>query len=154
MCQTLARADLHERPGSPQGSITRCSQPLTGINQKRNADDEDLVDAIFKSTTAFLGAGSPPVTPGSGSPDPNAVAAAAAAGTPTTAGRTRSPVNLIVDARPRANAYANAAMGKGFESTDNYTNCRREFLGIENIHVMRDSLNAMIDGREGKGEKD
>jgi len=54
--------------------------------------------------------------------------------------------NLILDARPKANAYANAAMGKGFESPEFYHNSARYFLGIENIHVMRDSLNKLLDG--------
>jgi myotubularin-related protein 6/7/8 len=120
-----------------QGSITRCSQPLAGINGKRSADDEALVRAIFETTQTYRAAPTSPGTGGGGS-------AGGGSG-----GTQQQIANLIVDARPRANAYANAAMGKGFESTDNYVNCRREFLGIENIHVMRDSLHAMIEGTWG-----
>lgn len=103
------------------GCITRCSQPLAGLvggMQKRSGDDEELVRAIFAAADEER----------------------ARRGMPT------GSVNLIMDARPRANAYANAAMGKGFESTDYYVNCTREFLGIDNIHVMRDSLEKLIDG--------
>lgn len=50
--------------------------------------------------------------------------------------------NLIVDARPLTNAMAQVALGAGTEIMDNYgDNNRKVFLNIENIHVMRDSLN-------------
>jgi myotubularin-related protein 1/2 len=47
---------------------------------------------------------------------------------------------VLMDARPYQNAVANRALGAGFEKTENYMNCQIEFLGIDNIHVMRDSL--------------
>ena len=53
--------------------------------------------------------------------------------------------NLIVDARPTVNAYATQAMGMGTENMDNYPFATKVYLGIENIHVMRDSLNKVID---------
>jgi len=49
----------------------------------------------------------------------------------------------LLDARPYANAVANMALGGGFESTGSHSNyhfCQLQFLGIENIHVMRHSL--------------
>lgn len=46
----------------------------------------------------------------------------------------------ILDARPYSSAMANRAMGAGFEKTEHYNGVRVEFLGIENIHVVRDSL--------------
>lgn len=50
--------------------------------------------------------------------------------------------NLIVDARPLTNAMAQVALGAGTEIMDGYgENSRKVFLNIENIHVMRDSLN-------------
>eukprot|EP01102_Stenamoeba_stenopodia_P022521 TRINITY_DN9422_c0_g1_i1.p1 TRINITY_DN9422_c0_g1~~TRINITY_DN9422_c0_g1_i1.p1 ORF type:complete len:971 (-),score=166.80 TRINITY_DN9422_c0_g1_i1:150-3062(-) len=62
----------------------------------------------------------------------------------------------LFDARPKTNAIANQAMGYGFEGTganQGYANCVLEFLGIDNIHHMRDSLmklgvlcaNSMVD---------
>ena len=48
--------------------------------------------------------------------------------------------NLIVDARPTANAMANVATGAGTENMEYYKMARKTYLGIENIHVMRDSL--------------
>ena len=53
--------------------------------------------------------------------------------------------NLIVDARPTVNAYATQAMGMGTENMDNYPFATKVYLGIENIHVMRDSLNKVVD---------
>ena len=38
------------------------------------------------------------------------------------------------------NAMANRAQGKGYENAEHYTKCEFQFLGIENIHVMRKSL--------------
>jgi myotubularin-related protein 1/2 len=51
----------------------------------------------------------------------------------------------IADARPRKNALANGAMGGGSESSANYLQCEVVFLGIDNIHAMRDSLARLRD---------
>lgn len=53
--------------------------------------------------------------------------------------------NLIVDARPTANAVAQTALGAGSENMDNYKGSRKIYLGIDNIHVMRESLNRIVD---------
>lgn len=44
------------------------------------------------------------------------------------------------------NAMANRATGKGYENEDNYTNIKFQFIGIENIHVMRNSQQKLIEG--------
>lgn len=49
----------------------------------------------------------------------------------------------LMDARPRVNVVANRVAGGGNESTDFYENIVMEYLGIDNIHVMRDSLNKL-----------
>lgn len=41
---------------------------------------------------------------------------------------------------------ANRAAGKGYENEDNYSNIRFHFQGIENIHVMRNSLQKLLEG--------
>ena len=53
--------------------------------------------------------------------------------------------NMIVDARPTVNAYAMQAVGLGSENMDNYKFATKVYLGIDNIHVMRDSLNKVVD---------
>ncbi|AMD20417.1 HDL327Wp [Eremothecium sinecaudum] len=56
--------------------------------------------------------------------------------------------NLIVDARPATNAMAQTALGGGTENMDYYNfgnTCSRMFLGIDNIHYMRDTLNFVVE---------
>ncbi|ODQ66103.1 phosphatases II [Nadsonia fulvescens var. elongata DSM 6958] len=97
-------------------TITRCAQPLVGLKQNRSAQDEKLVYSIFISSQ------------------------------PTQEGvRGSTQDNLIVDARPTANAVAQTALGAGSENIDNYKGSRKIYLGIDNIHVMRDSLGRVIE---------
>ncbi|XP_021924449.1 myotubularin-related protein 8 isoform X2 [Zootermopsis nevadensis] len=56
----------------------------------------------------------------------------------------------VVDTRPRINAMANRAAGKGYENENFYENIKFHFLGIENIHVMRSSLAKLIETCELK----
>ena len=53
--------------------------------------------------------------------------------------------NLIVDARPTVNAYAMQAVGMGTENMENYKGAQKEYFGIDNIHVMRKSLNDVVE---------
>ena len=53
--------------------------------------------------------------------------------------------NLIVDARPTVNALAMQAVGLGSENMDHYRFATKVYLGIDNIHVMRDSLQKIIE---------
>eukprot|EP00042_Codosiga_hollandica_P042355 m.387249 g.387249 ORF g.387249 m.387249 type:complete len:678 (+) comp56312_c0_seq3:31-2064(+) len=52
---------------------------------------------------------------------------------------------IIIDTRPKVNAMANRAGGKGYENIEGYPNCSLVFQPVHNIHVMRDSLNTMLD---------
>ena len=125
-----------------QGSITRSSQPMVGITQNaRSIQDEKLVEAIFASH----GHHSHKLSP---SPSTDGSAAGPSAPTPAAPdfiyGSTAT--NVIIDARPTKNAYANSVKGAGTENMSFYKNCRKEYLGIDNIHVMRASLNGIFDG--------
>ena len=42
---------------------------------------------------------------------------------------------------------ANRAAGKGYENMAHYENIDFHFIGIENIHVMRQSLQKLIESR-------
>lgn len=55
---------------------------------------------------------------------------------------------LLVDARPTANAYANAVTGAGVEPLYNYKHCERIFVSIPNIHALRETAEAMLKGRK------
>jgi hypothetical protein len=47
---------------------------------------------------------------------------------------------LIIDARPLLNAYAQQAVGKGYEKHNNYENTHLLFMDIPNIHAVRKSF--------------
>ncbi|XP_050307744.1 myotubularin-related protein 6 [Anthonomus grandis grandis] len=56
----------------------------------------------------------------------------------------------VVDTRPKINAMANRAAGKGYENEAFYENIKFHFLGVENIHVMRNSLLKVVETCEQK----
>lgn len=45
------------------------------------------------------------------------------------------------------NAMANRAAGKGYENEAFYENIKFHFFGIENIHVMRNSLTKIVESK-------
>ncbi|KAF9109880.1 hypothetical protein BGX27_007094 [Mortierella sp. AM989] len=102
-----------------KASITRSSQPMVGLKQNRSIQDEKLIEAIFLTNVPQSSGGHPVY------------------------GSTAT--NLIIDARPTANAVANTAVGAGTENMENYRNCKKVYSGIDNIHVMRDSLNKLVE---------
>ncbi|MEE6472646.1 hypothetical protein FKM82_009677 [Ascaphus truei] len=57
----------------------------------------------------------------------------------------------VMDTRPKLNAMANRAAGKGYENADNYSNIKFQFVGIENIHIMRSSLQKLLEVGGTKG---
>ncbi|BBN07682.1 hypothetical protein MPTK1_4g05600 [Marchantia polymorpha subsp. ruderalis] len=65
---------------------------------------------------------------------------------PPLGGSSSPPRKLYVaDARPRTNAIANGALGGGTESPAHYPHIEVVFLGIENIHFMRESFTKLRD---------
>ncbi|KAF7560008.1 hypothetical protein G7046_g4145 [Stylonectria norvegica] len=143
-------------------TITRSSQPLAGITRKTNVQDEKLVAASF---SAMMPAGSEDNTPLSSQHDvSNGSSTLELSETERLEDEVISkPVvmfddktgerlvygaqqnNLIVDARPTLNAMMNQVQGMGSENMDKYKFARKIFLSIDNIHVMRSSLNKVID---------
>ncbi|KAJ1335442.1 myotubularin-related protein 6/7/8 [Microdochium nivale] len=153
-------------------SITRSSQPLVGFRGARSIQDEKLVSACFSAcaTVEFNGLEPPATETAEPSPSTSQVDIRAsgtdtegsdterledeliAGGDPNFDSETGKRIifgaqqsNLIVDARPTINAVVMQAMGKGSENMDNYTFAKKAYLNIENIHVMRESLNTVID---------
>ncbi|GAN08486.1 phosphatidylinositol 3-phosphate [Mucor ambiguus] len=104
-------------------TITRSSQPLVGFKQARSIQDEKLIEAVFSSNVPT-------------GPNGETVYGSTAA-------------NLIVDARPMANAVGNVARGAGTENMDHYRNCKKIYVAIDNIHVMRDSLAKLSEAMQG-----
>ena len=150
-------------------SITRCAQPLVGIKGNRSIQDEKLLLAIFSTSHSDPNAPDSPSRPRSRQSlrsDEDETGAPGSDPPPTDAealedeliARTGSEDkpdepkvygaqqhNLIVDARPTVNALAMQAVGLGSENMDNYRFATKIYLGIDNIHVMRDSLQKVID---------
>ncbi|KAG7092604.1 hypothetical protein E1B28_008947 [Marasmius oreades] len=106
---------------SNYASITRSSQPMVGITQNRSIQDEKLIETIFQTHHA-------PESRASNSP---------VYGATTT--------NLIIDARPTANAVANTAKGAGTEIMEHYKEGKKLYLGIDHIHAMRESLAKVVE---------
>ena len=94
---------------------------MVGLTNNRSIQDEKLIEAIFQSHH---------------SPESRISSAPVYGATAT---------NLIIDARPTTNAMANVAKGAGTENMDYYKEGKKAYLGIDNIHVMRDSLNKVVE---------
>jgi len=154
------------------GSITRCSQPMVGMN-KRSPQDEKLVQAIFSSHTPPMNTptDSPSLRPFSKSAALDGQESAdadvstlhinksetalnepaeeeAAPPKPRVYGSTRQ--NMVADARPMFNMYANKATGGGTEDPIHYQGSsdvpiEMVFCNIQNIHVVRASLQKVVD---------
>lgn len=145
-------------------TITRSSQPLAGITRKTNVQDERLVAASFSASMPAGSSGDS--TPMSSQPEvfPSAMMESELSeterleddlisksivmfdektGKRLVYGAQQS--NLIVDARPTINAMVNQVQGMGSENMDKYKFARKIFLSIENIHVMRSSLNKVVE---------
>lgn len=156
-------------------SITRSSQPTPGLRGNRNPQDERLVAAIFSTNRGWKAANAPSQNAQESTPDSSVLnlnessanssfvgvvdAEAVNSGRTTVEDLTESSEtdtdipkvygaqqrNLIVDARPTVNAYAMQAVGLGSEKMDYYPGAEKAYLGIDNIHVMRKSLDTVID---------
>ncbi|KAI9625894.1 hypothetical protein H4Q26_016142 [Puccinia striiformis f. sp. tritici PST-130] len=99
---------------------------MVGFKNARSIQDEKLIEAIFHSHSLHTG----PVAIGD-QPSQQVVYGATSS-------------NLIIDARPTTNAMANTVKGAGTENMEYYKGCRKAYLGIDNIHVMRDSLGKVV----------
>ena len=93
---------------------------MVGLTNNRSIQDEKLIEAIFQTHHS-----------------PESRVAAQVYGSTCT--------NLIIDARPTANAVANTAKGAGTENMDYYKDARKAYLGIDHIHTMRESLARVVE---------
>lgn len=146
-------------------SITRSSQPLVGFRGNRSIQDEKLVSACFSASATVEFNGLDISTPDTAEPSPassqvdlhglgsegggigaesfeDELIAGSEAGKRIYGAQQR---NLIVDARPTINALAMQVVGKGSENMEYYPFAKKAYLNIDNIHVMRESLNTVID---------
>jgi hypothetical protein len=122
-------------------SLTRCSQPLVGLGQNRSYYDELLLEAInqagtYPSGDDMINLASTPYKSLLMRPQEKL------SPVPHQMGENKRPL-VIIDARPKINAQANQAAGKGYEIGKGYENCRVLFMNIANIHVMRKSIDSL-----------
>ncbi|XP_048174794.1 myotubularin-related protein 8 isoform X1 [Corvus hawaiiensis] len=109
-------------------ALCRCSQPLAGFSA-RCLEDEQMLQAIREANP--------------GSPFMWLYFLCACMSV-------KSLGILLLFLYHHLNAMANRAAGKGYENEDNYENIRFKFIGIENIHVMRSSLQKLLEVCEMK----
>ena len=145
-------------------TITRSSQPLSGITRKTNVQDEKLVAASFSASVPANSENATPVSSQQDVAEGNSALNLEWSETERQEDELISKsmvmfdektgkrliygaqqTNLIVDARPTINAMANQLQGMGSENMDKYKFARKIFLSIGNIHVMRSSLNKVVD---------
>ena len=154
-------------------TLTRSSQPLVGVRGNRSVQDEKLVAAIFAtskpdvellmaSTTSSISFetqihkksnsnGQSLMSIEKSFMDAETVEDEAMSHRNDDPSSQPAQVygaqqhNLIVDARPTVNAFAMQAVGMGSENMDNYKFATKAYLGIDNIHVMRDSLSKVYE---------
>lgn len=149
---------------NPKGSelIARCSQPLAGITRGRNWFDEEIVKEISEVTKLMTAHEhlsmtdpeventSPMMTPKDAEisetyfddTKSNFSDQSPTLVSPISLGRSRV---MIFDARPLANAFGNAVIGGGWESTDYYKDVDFRFGDIPNIHAVRESFHGYRD---------
>lgn len=106
-------------------ALSRSSQPKSGMTGRTSRPDEALLAALATPVEAMT------VLPS------NCADEVARGVISTDVDGTRL---AICDARPRINAIGNKGKGGGAEDISRYRDCKLEFLGIDNIHVVRDAL--------------
>ncbi|KAL7627094.1 phosphatidylinositol-3-phosphatase ymr1 [Parahypoxylon ruwenzoriense] len=153
-------------------SITRSSQPMVGFRGNRSIQDEKLVSSCFSASATVEFNGMDASAPDTTTPSPassqvdlqgDGIEAETSdterledelidgndSNYDTKTGKRliygAQQSNLIVDARPTINAVVMQAMGKGSENMEYYKFAKKAYLNIENIHVMRESLNTVIE---------
>ncbi|XP_062965625.1 myotubularin-related protein 4 [Cynocephalus volans] len=131
----------HLRNGA---AIARCSQPEISWWGWRNADDEYLVTSIAKACALDPGTRATGGSLSTGNSDPSEAcdtdfdsSLTACSGVESTAAPQKL---LILDARSYTAAVANRAKGGGCECEEYYPNCEVVFMGMANIHAIRNSF--------------
>ncbi|KAM8976133.1 phosphatidylinositol-3,5-bisphosphate 3-phosphatase MTMR4 [Pelodytes ibericus] len=132
----------HTRTGAV---IARCSQPEISWWGWRNADDEYLVTSIAKACALNPGGR---VTNGSynskgtneGNENADTDFDSSLTACPGIEGGGAPQKLLILDARSYTAAVANRAKGGGCECEEYYPNCEVAFMGMANIHSIRNSF--------------
>ncbi|XP_068126142.1 myotubularin-related protein 4 isoform X2 [Hyperolius riggenbachi] len=132
----------HTRTGAV---IARCSQPEISWWGWRNADDEHLVTSIAKACALnpggrFTAASITNKGSSEGTENADTDFDSSLTACPGLEGSTPPQKLLILDARSYTAAVANRAKGGGCECEEYYPNCEVVFMGMANIHSIRNSF--------------
>ncbi|XP_069617545.1 phosphatidylinositol-3,5-bisphosphate 3-phosphatase MTMR4 isoform X1 [Ranitomeya imitator] len=131
----------HTRTGAV---IARCSQPEISWWGWRNADDEYLVTSIAKACALNPGGRAATANFSKSSNDGNENGDtdfdSSLTACPGIEGSGAPQKLLILDARSYTAAVANRAKGGGCECEEYYPNCEVAFMGMANIHSIRNSF--------------
>uniref|UniRef100_A0A3B5QUE5 phosphatidylinositol-3,5-bisphosphate 3-phosphatase n=1 Tax=Xiphophorus maculatus TaxID=8083 RepID=A0A3B5QUE5_XIPMA len=132
----------HQKNGAV---IARCSQPEISWWGWRNTDDEYLVTSIAKACHMDTGAkGTATVRQRGEAPDScDSDFDSSLTGGSGCDDNTVPQKLLILDARSYTAAVANRAKGGGCECEEYYPNCEVMFMGMANIHAIRNSFQAL-----------
>ncbi|XP_045895366.1 myotubularin-related protein 4 [Micropterus dolomieu] len=135
----------HQKNGAV---IARCSQPEISWWGWRNTDDEYLVTSIAKACQMDTGAkgscGAPTCRQRGEAPDScDSDFDSSLTGGSGCDDSTVPQKLLILDARSYTAAVANRAKGGGCECEEYYPNCEVMFMGMANIHAIRNSFQAL-----------
>ncbi|KAF0038087.1 hypothetical protein F2P81_008571 [Scophthalmus maximus] len=135
----------HQKNGAV---IARCSQPEISWWGWRNTDDEYLVTSIAKARQMDAGAkgacGAPACRQRGEAPDSSdSDFDSSLTGGSGCDDNTVPQKLLILDARSYTAAVANRAKGGGCECEEYYPNCEVMFMGMANIHAIRNSFQAL-----------
>ncbi|XP_075417651.1 phosphatidylinositol-3,5-bisphosphate 3-phosphatase MTMR4 isoform X2 [Tenrec ecaudatus] len=131
----------HLRNGA---AIARCSQPEISWWGWRNADDEYLVTSIAKACALDPGTRASGSSCSAGNSDGSEACDTDFDASLTACSGVESsnaPQKLLIlDARSYTAAVANRAKGGGCECEEYYPNCEVVFMGMANIHAIRNSF--------------
>ncbi|XP_061658667.1 myotubularin-related protein 4 isoform X4 [Syngnathoides biaculeatus] len=135
----------HQRNGAV---IARCSQPEISWWGWRNTDDEYLVTSIAKACQMDTGAKGSCCAPacqqrGEAPDSSDSDFDSSLTGSSGCDDSTVPQKLLILDARSYTAAVANRAKGGGCECEEYYPNCEVMFMGMANIHAIRNSFQAL-----------
>ncbi|XP_028322100.1 myotubularin-related protein 4 isoform X3 [Gouania willdenowi] len=132
----------HQKNGAV---IARCSQPEISWWGWRNTDDEYLVTSIARACQMDTGAKAAQCGRQRGDTHDSSDSDfdSSLTGTSGCEDNTVLQKLLILDARSYTAAVANRAKGGGCECEEYYPNCEVMFMGMANIHAIRNSFQAL-----------
>jgi hypothetical protein len=125
-------------PGDGTSTIGLSKKPPSLFEKDSSSDSQDEAEADVTLTIPPPSTLAAAVAPSISKEPVNAPPA-----TELTANKSEMRPLHIIDCRSRTAATANLAAGGGFENVRNYDRASIDFMGLDNIHVVRDSFDKL-----------